>query len=152
MKSEKKLKAYQVFLEVAESISKMSLANRRQVGAVLVTSDGRIAGTGFNGTPHGVNNECEIDDVTVPHVLHAELNAVLNARTSELKGSSMFITLSPCVHCAAVILQKGIQTVIYSEAYRDDSGIKFLKEHNVEVLSKMEVNVLALNLSLTESV
>lgn len=135
MKSEKKLKSYEVFLEIANSISKLSLANRRQVGAVLVTSDGRIAGTGFNGTPHGVDNECEIDDITLPHVLHAELNAILNARTSELKDSTMFITLSPCVQCAAIILQKGIKTVVYDKPYRDSSGIDFLKKHHVEVLS-----------------
>ena len=129
-----------VHLNIANEIAKLSSAERRKVGSVLVTSDGRIAGTGYNGTPAGVDNSCEQDDVTHDFVIHAEVNAILNARTNELEDSTMYISLSPCIRCSAMMLQKRIKRVVYDEPYRDLSGAEFLKMHGVEVLSRNEID------------
>lgn len=130
----KELHSHELHIEIASTISKFSHANRRQVGALLVSNEGKIIGTGYNGTPHGVDNSCEdTDNVTFDYVIHAELNCILNSTTNDLSGSTIYITDSPCIKCAASILQKKIYRVIYNKKYRCSDGVEFLIENGVEV-------------------
>jgi dCMP deaminase len=86
---------------------------------------------GYNGTPTGMDNCCEDEDnVTKPSVLHAEMNSIIKAAKTgnSVEGSTLYITLSPCVDCSKYILQSGIKRVVYLEEYRDPSGIELLKK------------------------
>jgi dCMP deaminase len=126
--------------------SKLSKAVRAQVGAILVTKQG-VTLTGYNGTAIGRPNECEtvvktslpylFEDmlVTKAEVLHAEKNAILKAAREGVScvDATMYVTLAPCVQCAAMMLQAGVKRVVYLQQYRDDSGIELLKESNVMV-------------------
>lgn len=119
-------------LHAAEGYSKLSKAKRLQVGAVLVKDD-RIISIGFNGTPSGADNTCEIDDVTVPGVCHAELNVIAFAAKNGVStdNCSMVITDSPCFECSKLIIQSGIKEVYYKREYRDTSSLDFLRENNI---------------------
>jgi dCMP deaminase len=122
------------FLEIAKIIASFSRAKRLQVGAVIVSTRGRILGTGFNGTPNSVDNVCEtVNNKTYDYVIHAELNSILNASSSDLRGSTMYLTDSPCIKCASAILQVGISKIIFLNKYRITDGIDFLIKHGVEV-------------------
>ena len=119
----------QVYLNIAKEVSLLSHCERSKVGAVLV-KDGNIIAFGYNGTPAGMNNCCERNDVTVPEVIHAEMNAILKAARSgyAVGGAELYLTLSPCVDCAKLILQSGIKRVFYLQEYRKTDGIDFLKK------------------------
>jgi dCMP deaminase len=124
------------YLEIAEKISELSYANKKKVGAIIV-KDSVIISDGYNGTPHGFENECEdTEGDTKWYTLHAEANAITKlVRTGGMsaEGSTLYLTLSPCKECAKLILQSGINKVIYLEKYRDCSGIDFLKESNIKI-------------------
>ena len=144
------------YLKMASTWSHLSKAKRKKVGCIIV-KDGAIISDGYNGTPCGFNNLCEIykptaqnrmivdDDgglvegtyelVTKPEVLHAESNAItkLAKSTQSSGGSTMYITISPCVDCSKLIIQSGIKRVVYGELYRDDKGINLLKKANIKV-------------------
>ena len=132
-----KHKLKQFYMDVASRASVLSYCKRKQVGAVITTSDGKnILGWGYNGTPTGQDNTCEDSDgLTKPTVLHAELNAI--AKCAELghstAGATMFVTLSPCINCALLILQAGITTVYYRDEYKDTSGLDLLTSSGVHV-------------------
>ena len=119
----------QVYLNIAKEVSLLSHCERSKVGAVLV-KDGNIIAFGDNGTPAGMNNCCERNDVTVPEVIHAEMNAILKAARSgyAVGGAELYLTLSPCVDCAKLILQSGIKRVLYLQEYRKTDAIDFLKK------------------------
>lgn len=117
------------YMGLAESVAAGSKCERRQVGAVIVDEDGRIVSTGFNGQPRGVPNKCE-DENTLPTVIHAELNAILFSRRS-LKGCKLYVTMSPCLHCASCIIQSGIIEVVFKEPYRITAGIEFLNSAGI---------------------
>lgn len=109
---------------------------RRQVGA-LVVKEGMIISDGYNGTPSGFENVCEDENnVTKPYVLHAEANAITKlARSSNnSEGSTIYITASPCIECAKLIIQAGIRRVVYSEKYRLTDGVDLLKRAGIEVI------------------
>ena len=118
-----------VFINIAKETSTLSHCVRSKVGAVLV-KDGNIISFGYNGTPSGMNNTCEEDDVTFPHVIHAEVNAILKAAKTgnAVDGSTLYLTLSPCLDCSKLILQSGIKKVVYLNEYRNPQGINFLKQ------------------------
>lgn len=118
-----------IFTNVAKEVASLSHCERSKVGAVLVR-DGNIISFGYNGTPAGMDNCCERDNVTLPHVIHAEVNAILKAaRTgNSIDGSTLYLTLSPCIECSKLILQSGIKRVIYLETYRNLDGPNFLKQ------------------------
>lgn len=122
--------------DIAQSVSKLSKGKRLKVGAVLLSSD-RIVATGYNGLPRGFQPDVleSEDNVTLPNVIHAELNCILNAAYNGVptKGTTLVITHSPCSHCAALIAQAGIEQVYYKETYRDDSGIQELYKYGVSV-------------------
>ena len=129
-----KLKIEKVYMEVAYQFAKCSYAERRQVGAVIV-KDGAIISFGYNGTPNGFDNCCEVDDTTKREVLHAESNAISKVAQSTISstGATLYVTTSPCFDCAKLIIQSGIKKVYWTEAYRDLSGIDLLKKANIEV-------------------
>lgn len=122
--------------------ARLSKAIRAQVGAVLVTSQG-VTLTGYNGTPRGLNNCCELFQtwhegpvyVTKPEVIHAELNCILKAAREGVSciGATMYVTLSPCVPCAAMMIQAGVKRLVYKEVYRDQGGINLLMDAHVDV-------------------
>lgn len=118
-----------VFINIAKETSTLSHCVRSKVGAVLV-KDGNIISFGYNGTPSGMDNTCEKDDITLPHVIHAEVNAVLKAAKTgnSVDGSTLYLTLSPCLDCSKLILQSGIKRVVYLNAYRNLEGVTFLKK------------------------
>lgn len=129
--SEKKLNLY---LDLAERIAQESYCKRLQVGAVIV-KDGNIISFGYNGTPSGTPNKCEENNVTFSYVLHAESNAITKACKSPIstEGATMYLTHSCCVECAKLIIQSGIKKVYYLKDYRDNSGIKLLRDCDIDV-------------------
>ena len=137
-------------MKVAELTSTLSYAKRLQVGSVIVKGN-KILATGYNGMPSGWDNECEtveiveIDEnfskqlVTKREVLHSETNAIakVSASTESSEGAAMFCTHAPCINCAKLIYQSGINSLYYRNTYRDTSGIEFLEKSGV-VVTKYE--------------
>ena len=120
---------------MAEEWSKLSHCKRKQVGSLIV-KDKMIISAGYNGTPSGFENFCEDEDgYTKWYVLHAEANAIakVSGSTQSTKGSTLYITLSPCKECSKLIFQSGISRVVYSKKYKDLSGIEFLIKSGVSV-------------------
>jgi len=128
------------YIEMARIWAKNSYCKRRQVGALLV-KDKMIISDGYNGTPSGFENICEDENgVTKPYVLHAEANAITKVAKSgnSSEGATLYVTASPCVECAKLIIQAGIKRVVYSDEYRLDDGLKLLRAAGIEV-EKVEV-------------
>ena len=117
---------------LARKISEASYANRNKVGALLEKNSNIIA-FGYNGTPSGFDNVCETNGVTKLEVLHAESNAIAKCArsTQSAEGSTLYVTTSPCIECAKLIIQAGIKEVYYAESYRDLAGIYLLKSANI---------------------
>jgi dCMP deaminase len=131
-------------MQAAHIYAELSTARRLKVGA-LVVKDDRIISIGYNGMPKGWDNNCEheLEDGTIktkPEVLHAETNAIAKLARSVESGldADLFVTHSPCLDCAKLIYQSGIKRVFYATAYRDNSGINFLKSSGIEV-KKLDV-------------
>mgnify|MGYP003504900927 FL=1 len=123
------------YLRMARIWSENSYCQRRKVGA-LVVKNKMIISDGYNGTPRGFENVCETEDnVTKPYVLHAEANAITKLARSENNsdGATLYVTASPCIECAKLIIQAGIKRVVYGEKYRLEDGINLLKRANIEV-------------------
>ena len=131
------------FMETAQTFAELSHARRLKVGAIVVKED-RIISIGYNGMPAGWDNECEDEFLhedgsttlkTKPEVLHAETNAIAKLAKSNDSGNgaTMFITHSPCIECAKLIYQSGINHVVYMQKYRDDAGVEFLERSGVTV-------------------
>lgn len=124
-----------VYMGTAFLHARKSKAVRAQVGAVLVTENGVLMAA-YNGTAKGADNVCEdVNGFTKIEVIHAELNAILHAAREgvSVKGATVYVTMSPCRHCAALMIQSGIKRVVYSEQYRDVTGIEYLIKNGVEV-------------------
>lgn len=123
---------------MAKEWSNLSHCVRKQVGALIV-KNGMIISDGFNGTPTGFDNTCEIDEngemVTKWFVLHGEANAILKcARHGQsCEGATLYQTHSPCKDCSKLILQSGITRLVYIEEYKDTTGLDFLKGAGVEI-------------------
>lgn len=142
-----------LYMSIAKQCSYMSRARRLQVGAVIVKNN-NIISFSWNGTPAGWDNNCEYEEEvmiseyhkpvrfektgqlkTRPEVIHAESNAISKlAKTSGGgDGATMFITHAPCMDCAKLIYQSGVNTVYFGEYYRDTSGIDFLKKCGIQI-------------------
>ena len=122
------------YLSIAHIWAENAYCIRRKVGALLV-KDGTIISDGFNGTPSGFENICEDENnVSKPYVLHAEANAITKiARSSQNSdGATLYVTASPCIDCAKLIIQSGIRRVVYGEKYRLDDGIRLLERAGIE--------------------
>lgn len=135
MKEDKQLKYDRAYLRIAKEWGTLSYCERKQVGAIIV-KDRMIISDGYNGTPTGFENFCEDEEgYTKWYVLHAEANAILKvaASTQSCKGATLYITLSPCKECSKLIHQAGIVRVVYAQAYKDDSGLRFMKKAGIEL-------------------
>ena len=124
------------YIRMAHIWAENSYCNRRKVGALIV-KDKMIISDGYNGTPAGFENVCEDENgLTKPYVLHAEANAITKIACSNnsSKGATMYVTTSPCIECAKLIIQAGIKRVIYSEKYRLEDGLDLLRRANIEVV------------------
>jgi dCMP deaminase len=125
----------QRYLKMAAIWSLNSYCRRRKVGALLV-KDKMIISDGYNGTPSGFENVCEDENnQTKPYVLHAEANAITKVAKSGNSSdkATMYVTSSPCLECAKLIIQAGIRRVVYTENYRSEDGINLLKRAGIEV-------------------
>ena len=134
--SKKQSKLDERYLRMARIWAENSYCQRRQVGA-LVVKNKMIISDGYNGTPSGFENVCENDEgLTKPYVLHAEANAITKlARSSNNSdGATIYITASPCIECAKLIIQAGIKRVVYGEKYRLTDGIELLERAGIEVV------------------
>ena len=144
-----KQKLLDAYMKTAETFAECSTAKRLHVGAIVVKDD-RIISIGYNGMPSGWDNNCEdeigsvMDDngnvyearlKTKPEVLHAETNAIAKLAKSNESGlgATMFITHAPCLDCAKLVYQSGINTVYYRNSYRDEIGIQFLEKAGVKI-------------------
>lgn len=135
MSKHKQLRYDRAYLRMAKEWAKLSHCKRKQVGALIV-KDRMIISDGYNGTPTGFENCCEDDDnYTKWYVLHAEANAILKvaSSTQSCKGATLYITLSPCRECSKLIHQAGIVRVVYCQAYKDNSGLEFLKKAGITI-------------------
>lgn len=122
------------YLRMAKIWSENSYCVRRKVGAILV-KDKMIISDGYNGTPSGFPNICEdADNRTLPYVLHAEANAITKVAKSNnsSEGSTLYITDSPCIECAKLIIQAGIKRVVYSKLYRVMDGVELMKTAGIK--------------------
>jgi len=123
------------YLQMAEVWAKNSYCVRRQVGALLV-KDRMIISDGYNGTPSGFENICEDEfGITKPYVLHAEANAITKVAKSSNSsdGATLYITSSPCMECAKLIIQAGIKRVVYMDDYHKADGIELLSRAGIEI-------------------
>jgi len=133
---EKQLILDKRYLRMAAIWAENSYCKRRRVGALIV-KDKMIISDGYNGTPAGFENICEDENgETKPYVLHAEANAITKIACSNnnSKNATLYITASPCIECAKLIIQAGIKRVVYSEKYRLSDGIELLERAMIEVL------------------
>lgn len=133
----------ELYMGTAMLYAKLSKAKRAQVGSCLVTKNGVVLG-GVNGTPTGLSNLCEDTHwdanhgdylVTKPEVIHAELNCILKAAREGVSciGATMYVTLSPCVPCAAMMIQAGVKRLVYKDVYRDQGGTELLQSAGIVV-------------------
>ncbi len=132
----KQLRYDKAYLRMAETWSKLSYCERKQVGAIIV-KDAMIISDGYNGTPSGFDNCCEDEEgATQWYVLHAEANAILKVAksTNNCRGATLYLTLSPCKDCSKLVVQSGISRVVFRDSYKDQAGINFLKSAGIEVL------------------
>ena len=123
------------YLRMARVWAENSYCVRRQVGALIV-KDKMIISDGYNGTPAGFENVCEdTNNVTKPYVLHAEANAITKIARSNnnSEGATLYVTASPCIECAKLIIQAGIKRVVYGEKYRLTDGIDLLERAGIIV-------------------
>ena len=133
---EKQLLLDKRYIRMAQIWAENSYCNRRKVGALIVKNK-MIISDGYNGTPAEFENICEDENgLTKPYVLHAEANAITKIACSNnsSKGATMYVTTSPCIECAKLIIQAGIKRVIYSEKYRLEDGLDLLRRANIEVV------------------
>lgn len=123
------------YMEMAAIWAKNSYCKRRRVGALIV-KDSMIISDGYNGTPSGFENVCEDETgVTKPYVLHAEANAISKIAKSgnSSQGATLYVTASPCIECSKLIIQAGINRVVYRDEYRLNDGVELLRRAGIEV-------------------
>ena len=137
IKSRYKQQRYdKTYLNMAKEWAKLSHCSRMQVAALIVKDD-MIISDGYNGTPTGFDNVCELNpDTTHWYVIHGEANAILKCarRGQSCDGATLYLTHSPCKDCSKLILQSGIKRLVYLDEYRDRSGLDFLEKTGIEII------------------
>lgn len=144
------------FMSVAALSSMRSKDPNTQVGACIVNSDHKIVGTGYNGFPIGCSDESlpwdrtgDPLDTKYPYVCHAELNAILNSISRDLRGCTLYVVLFPCNECAKAIIQSGIKEVVYREdKYPDSDSVRASKIMLAQAGVKTRQMVLGKNLEI----
>lgn len=134
--TDKQIQFDKSYLQMATVWAKNSYCARRQVGAIIV-KDKMIISDGYNGTPAGFENVCEDENgITKPYVLHAEANAITKVAKSSNSsdGSTLYVTASPCIECAKLIIQAGIKRVVYHDEYRITDGLDLLRRAGIELV------------------
>jgi len=124
------------YLQMARIWAQNSYCKRRRVGAIIV-KDRMIISDGYNGTPEGFENICEDEnEVTKPYVLHAEANAITKVAKSNNSsdGSTLYVTTSPCMECAKLIIQSGIKRVVFADLYEKNEGLGLLARAKIEIV------------------
>ena len=149
MTEERKLQYDQTYMNMAIVLSGLSYAKRSKVGCIIVSEDNQIISQGFNGMPKGFDNCCENYVLTTKkEVLHAETNAIAKCAKwcTSTENATIYVTLSPCIDCAKMIVQTEISRLVYYEEYRDLSGVKLLLKAGIKVqrLVPMQNGMLAL--------
>lgn len=133
----KQLELDKRYMRMAFIWAENSYCKRRQVGAILVKNK-MIISDGYNGTPSGFENVCEDENnVTKPYVLHAEANAITKVARSNnsSEDATLYVTSSPCIECAKLIIQAGIKRVVYADSYRLSDGIELLQRAKIELVA-----------------
>jgi dCMP deaminase len=132
---EKQVQFDRRYLEMARIWAKNSYCKRRQVGALIV-KEKMIISDGYNGTPSGFENVCEDENYkTKPYVLHAEANAITKVAKSSnsSEGATLYITSSPCMECAKLIIQSGIRRVVFCDNYHTKDGVELLAKAGIQI-------------------
>ncbi len=122
------------YIRMARIWGENSYCKRRRVGALIV-KEKMIISDGYNGTPSGFENVCEDENGrTKPYVLHAEANAITKVARSNNSsdGATLYVTCSPCIECAKLIIQSGIRRVVFSEMYHNSDGVDLLSRNGIE--------------------
>ena len=135
MDNDKQLMLDRRYIKMALIWAENSYCKRRKVGALIV-KEKMIISDGYNGTPAGFENIYEDEDNhTFPYVLHAEANAITKVARSNnsSEGATLYVTSSPCIECAKLIIQAGIRRVVFSEHYRLHDGIDLLEQAGIQV-------------------
>jgi len=135
MDLKKQLRYDQAYMKMALEWAKLSHCTRKKVGALIVQNN-MIISDGYNGTPSGFENKCELDNgLTKWYVLHAEANAILKCahHGQSCKAGELYLTLSPCQDCSKLIYQAGIKRLIYHSLYKDNTGLLFLETAGIEI-------------------
>ena len=142
MDEQKQARYDRYFMDVARRTALMSYAQKRKVGCVVVR-DNHIIAAGWNGMPRGYSNDCEYLDQatgelkTRPEVIHAEANAIYWCAKTEIitQGATVYVTLSPCIHCALGLIQSGVSRVVYEELYwnAEKTGLTLLEKVGIKV-------------------
>lgn len=138
--TDKQIRYDKAYLRLALSWAELSHCQRKKVGAIIV-KDAIIISDGYNGTPAGFDNCCENEEGNTHwYVLHAEANAILKVAksTNNCKDATLYLTHSPCKDCSKLVLQSGIKRLVYKEAYKDTSGIDFLKSAGLDVVQILD--------------
>lgn len=121
------------YLRMARIWAENSYCERRKVGALIVSGN-MIISDGYNGTPSGFENVCEDENgLTKSYVLHAEANAISKVACSNnsSSGATLYVTASPCLECAKLIIQAGIRRVVFQELYRLTAGVELLEKAGI---------------------
>lgn len=138
IRNEKQHRYDKAYMKMAQASAELSYAERAKVGCVIVSPDGQIISQGYNGMPSGMDNCCEHEEdgklVSNKEVLHAESNAITKCAKwgGRTDWATIYVTLSPCIDCAKLIVQAGIKRVVYGEKYRNTEGLDLLRRAHVE--------------------
>ncbi|MBO0682148.1 MAG: cytidine deaminase [Candidatus Dormibacteraeota bacterium] len=124
----------EVYMRMAEELAKRSTCARSQVGSVIATGDlTQVLGIGYNGNARGLPNACDGTEPGRCGCIHSEANALIKAG-AQISDKVMFVTMSPCVMCAKMVVNSNVARVYYRSAYRDGAGLEILRQGGVEVV------------------
>lgn len=139
MQDKKQSRYDRAYMKMAQAFAELSYAERAKVGCVIVSPEGQIISQGYNGMPAGMDNRCEHEEygklVSNKEVLHAESNAITKCAKwgGKTDGCTIYVTLSPCIDCAKLIVQSGIKRVVYGKEYRNTEGVELLSRIGIQV-------------------
>jgi dCMP deaminase len=123
----------EVYMRMAEELAKRSTCARNQVGSVIASADlTQVLGIGYNGNARGLPNRCDGSEPGRCGCIHSEANALIKAGAT-VPGKVMFVTVSPCVMCAKMIVNSNVERIYFRTPYRDPSGVQVLREAGLQV-------------------